>query len=827
MEAFFLFFVLILLFVIISNLNSKFKATQETINKVLQKVEQLQKQLQTFEGKETASTKEDIVFTKTEVSAKVVEPELPKAVVEVKEPIPIPKFEKPKEPVSVSFQKPEIIVKAPIPKKSWSESFKENNPDLEKFIGENLINKIGILILVLGISFFVKYAIDKDWINETARVGIGILAGSIVMGIAHKLRANFTAFSSVLVAGAVSIFYFTIAIAFHEYQLFSQTVAFSIMVVITAFSSLVSVSYNRMELAILSLIGGFAVPFMVSTGQGNYVVLFSYIVILNTGILSIAYFKKWNVLNLLSFIFTIILFGGWYVVELFDNKLPHRGAFVFATIFYLLFSIITVIHNLRRKGTFGVLEYMIMIGNTFFYFSVGMGILHNWGIDFKGLFTLAIAVFNLIYAVFLYKRFGLDKNAIYLLLGLTLTFVTLTIPIQFKGNYITLFWAIEAVLLFWLSKQSKINSFKLGAIIVQILMIFSLVIDWINKYSYFETELAIVLNPIFITGIVALTSLIATYLILKKETEPQKVWFLSFNPNQYTTGILLVATLVAYFVGMLETSFQANQLLKIRYSSLSYSILYHFIFSAVVIYFASQPKKHDFRTLAILLATINIGLYILYFFNLPTEEFLTSLNLGLNEKSSFYIHYLLVFCLVYFFYAIIKCHSEVKALAFYKSNFALWTCAFAIIFILSYEMMIHSLYVTPNVISTKELAQKFPENNTTINWEKAYFIDSKVDEVKRQIIKIGFPILWGVLSFAFLIVGIKKQWKQLRIISLTLLGMTIAKLFVYDIKNVSETGKIVAFILLGILILIISFVYQKIKKLVVDDSTANSTIDEK
>lgn len=827
MEAFFLFFVLILLFVIISNLNSKFKATQETINKVLQKVEQLQKQLQTFEGKETASAKEDIVFTKTEVSAKVVEPELPKAVVEVKEPIPIPKFEKPKEPVPVSFQKPEIIVKAPISKKSWSESFKENNPDLEKFIGENLINKIGILILVLGISFFVKYAIDKDWINETARVGIGILAGSIVMGIAHKLRANFTAFSSVLVAGAVSIFYFTIAIAFHEYQLFSQTVAFSIMVVITAFSSLVSVSYNRMELAILSLIGGFAVPFMVSTGQGNYVVLFSYIVILNSGILSIAYFKKWNVLNLLSFIFTIILFGGWYVVELFDNKLPHRGAFVFATIFYLLFSIITVIHNLRRKGTFGVLEYMIMIGNTFFYFSIGMGILHNWGIDFKGLFTLAIAVFNLIYAIFLYKRFGLDKNAIYLLLGLTLTFVTLTIPIQFKGNYITLFWAIEAVLLFWLSKQSKINSFKFGAIVVQILMIFSLVIDWINKYSYSETELAIVFNPIFITGIVALASLIATYLILKKETEPQKVWFLSFNPNQYTTGILIIATLVAYFVGMLETSFQANQLLKIRYSSLSYSILYHFIFSAVVIYFASQPKKHDFRTIAILLATINIGLYILYFFNLPTEEFLTSLNLGLNEKSSFYIHYLLVLCLVYFFYAIIKCHSEVKALAFYKSNFALWTCAFAIIFILSYEMMIHSLYVTPDVISTKELAQKFPENNTTINWEKAYFIDSKVDEVKRQIIKIGFPILWGVLSFAFLIVGIKRQWKQLRIISLTLLGMTIVKLFVYDIKNVSETGKIVAFILLGILILIISFVYQKIKKLVVDDSTTNSTIDEK
>ena len=95
------------------------------------------------------------------------------------------------------------------------------------------------------ISYFVKYAIDKDWINEPARVGIGVLCGALVMGIAHKLRKNYAAFSSVIVAGAIAIFYFTIGIAFHDYQLFSQAVAFSIMVVITAFSALISLSYNR------------------------------------------------------------------------------------------------------------------------------------------------------------------------------------------------------------------------------------------------------------------------------------------------------------------------------------------------------------------------------------------------------------------------------------------------------------------------------------------------------------------------------------------------------------------------------------------------------
>lgn len=92
-------------------------------------------------------------------------------------------------------------------------------------------------------------------------------------------------------------------------------------------------------------------------------------------------------------------------------------------------------------------------------------------------------------------------------------------------------------------------------------------------------------------------------------------------------------------------------------------------------------------------------------------------------------------------------------------------------------------------------------------------------EVARiKIIKTGFPILWGILAFIFLIVGIKKQTKILRIIALTLLGITILKLFLYDISNISETGKIISFILLGILILIISFVYQKIKVLVIDEN---------
>ena len=235
---------------------------------------------------------------------------------------PLQKEEKPQAPVEKR-----IVIPSPVPvshkedlkeieppryqpmyeiKESWQEKWLKNNPDLEKFIGENLVNKIGIAILVLGISYFVKYAIDKDWINETGRVSIGLFCGVLLIGLAHYMRNTYRSFSSVLAGGGIAVFYFTIAFAFHEYRLITQTSAFIIMIVITSFAILLSVLYNKTELAVIAAIGGFLTPFLVSTGQGNYIVLFTYIIILNSGLLALAFFKRWPLINILSFFFTCI-----------------------------------------------------------------------------------------------------------------------------------------------------------------------------------------------------------------------------------------------------------------------------------------------------------------------------------------------------------------------------------------------------------------------------------------------------------------------------------------------------------------------------------------
>jgi hypothetical protein len=84
--------------------------------------------------------------------------------------------------------------------------------------------------------------------------------------------------------------------------------------------------------------------------------------------------------------------------------------------------------------------------------------------------------------------------------------------------------------------------------------------------------------------------------------------------------------------------------------------------------------------------------------------------------------------------------------------------------------------------------------------------------------KIGFPILWGVASFILIAVGLQRKIKVLRIISMVLLLITLLKLFIVDLRDISEGGKIAAFISLGILLLIVSFMYQRLKKILLEDN---------
>jgi uncharacterized membrane protein len=793
-----IFILLLIILIVLLNFKSSINANVGELHKRMDHFSTLLVKL-----KQESQAKEKVVeqtspspVTRTEPKIDLPErPDVPEKIYERKETLtPEPKKEPEiiKVPEVITPPQPREVKPPPVQPIPPKPGFFERNPDLEKFIGENLANKIGIAVLVLGIGFFVKYAIDKEWIGIYGRVFIGILCGGMLIGVAHKLRKTFEAFSSVLVGGGIAVLYLTIYISFHTYGIMSQQVAFGIMVLITGFTVVLSLAYNRIELAILAILGGFGSPFMVSTGEGNYVVLFSYVMILDVGMLVLAFFKKWRPVNIIAYIFTILLFGSWLGARFNPEEVSMiAGGMTFASLFYVTFFVMNIINNLKQRVPFESAEFMILLSNTFLYYSAGMYVLNNPHSQmYQGLFTALVGVFNFIFAFILYRKSNVDKNLVFLLIGLVLTFISLAAPVQLEGNYITLFWAAEAVLLLWLSQKSDITLIKLASVVVMFLMWVSLAMDWYNVYydNLFIDgySLNIILNKGYITTVVALLSIILYFKFLLNESKfPQYVSICK---------ILLTAVglLILYVGNLLELTYHLN--VNVEDAPARSVIIGVYNMAFILGLLLAEPKLVIPKELRAGFGAL--GLFaIAGYFLIYHREIISTRNHFLEETSSglgFAFHYPFIILLI------IVAAISLKKIRMWEKfnaetyNLYSWFFVFFFLFLASAELD-HTV-----ILSLKTDSES-------------------IDHILFQNHKIGFPILWGIASFILISIGLKRKKRHLRIISLSLFLITLLKLFLVDIRGISEGGKIAALISLGVLLLIVSFMYQRLKRLLMAD----------
>jgi uncharacterized membrane protein len=690
--------------------------------------------------------------------------------------------------------------------------FYDRHPDLEKFIGENLISKIGIGILVLAIGFFVKYAIDNDWIGPAGRVGIGLLCGGILVTIAHLMRNNYKAFSSVLVGGGLAVFYFSIALAYHPYHLFgqsdatNQTVAFVIMLVITLFAVVLSMLYDRQELAIIAMAGGFITPLLVSNGSSNYQVLFTYLLILNTGLLVIAYYKAWRLLNLLAFVFTAILFTSW-VVLLPDNTkyATYGGGFLFATAFYILFFLINIAYTVRQQKKFVASDFGILLANTCLYFGAGLYLIIQMNLNrLEGSFSAAMAVFNLVASYFLFRKKKVDSNILYLLIGITLTFVSITAPIQLHGHYITLFWASESVLLYWLSRRSGIRIIGAASLLVSGAMVVSLVMDWETIYFVNSESLQIIFNRGFITGIYAGICCLIVYRMRKQAVKAAMAATIAeatargmtdgkvaADPSQNYFGprtFALAGMVVLFAAGALEIGYQ----FRYHYPNTDLIILYELLYSYAFIFFFTVIREKIRKQAAGPVDAVALSfILIVYLMAIAETAQIQSDMLELHRNYPHFAAHWAGDILVALSFARLIAIRKKRRFATDAVTFAWLTGIFLVVF-LSFEiqLLMNALF--------------YPQHYS-------------LDAIQRVYVKTGLPILWGLCSFLFMWLGMRFKFKPLRILSLVLFSVTLLKLFLYDIQDIPIAGKIAAFFCLGILLLVVSFMYQRLKKIIIED----------
>ena len=637
---------------------------------------------------------------------------------------------------------------------------KQKKVNYEKFIGENLFGKIGILVFVIGVGFFVKYAIDKDWINETLRTVLGFLTGSALLVVAERLQKKYRTFSSLLAGGAFAVFYLTVAIAFHFYHLFPQTVAFIILIVITLFMSILSVLYDRRELAIISLVGGFLAPFIVSSGDGNYMVLFTYISILNLGMFGLSIYKKWGELPVIAFVFTYLVMGLFLLTGYSTGTaIISVHLFAFATLFYFIFllPILSILRIEAIKKNRGLL--LVIITNNFIYLLLGILFLRNMELAFKseGLLSLFIAIINLVLVIWLRMSKKDYKFLIYAMLGLVLTFVSITIPIQLDGNYITLFWAAEMVLLLWLYVKSKIWIYERATLVLMGLTLISYLMDVSAVILSSSSSDTVFLNSSFATSLFvglaagAFALMMGHYRSLFSESRCLR--YVPWNPV-----MLLTSAAILYYTFMAEFS------LHLAGATRSGMMLV-FTSAAILILSYAFKKRFPIEQCTIpYLAGLGINVLI-YAINIWGDQW------EHMSLSPVLLRWLAAAFIIVNLYYVARQYYTIIGL---KIHFTVYLNVLALL-----------LWLT--------MARSFL-------WQAG------VEDFDA-----GFSVSLSIAGFVQMALGMRLHQKVLRIISLSTFGIVLLKLILKDLWAMPTIGKIIVFIILGLILLVLSFLYQKLK----------------
>ncbi len=380
-------------------------------------------------------------------------------------------------------------------------------PDLESRIGSHWLNRIGIAALLIGVSYFLKYAFENNWIGPAGRVTIGLLAGVAVVVWSERFRSRgYRTFSYSLKAVGIGTLYLSLWAAFQVYSLIPSEIAFVAMVAVTSATGVMAVRQDAEILAAFALTGGFVTPLLLSTGQNRELALFSYVALLDLAVLALVVLKPWRRLLLLSYAGTLLLYVGWYSTFYSRSQISLTTAF--ATLFFAIFAAAPVVAQAGGDTRTSSSVLFVAFVNAGAYFFEIYAMFSDVNKTETAWFALALAAIYIL----LSRQGRSGRNASetarslhFLHLALAIGFITIAIPISLDGHWITIGWFVEAGVLLWVAERIHsdfLNAFAVGALVLGVCRL--LLID--NFYSntlIFNARMATYAVAIAVLGIVA------------------------------------------------------------------------------------------------------------------------------------------------------------------------------------------------------------------------------------------------------------------------------------------------------------------------------------
>ncbi|HEY3990352.1 MAG TPA: DUF2339 domain-containing protein [Acidobacteriaceae bacterium] len=664
---------------------------------------------------------------------------------------------------------------------------------LESRVGSQWFNRIGIIALLIGVAWFLKFAFDNHWVGPAGRVLIGLLSGAALIAWSERFRTKgYTAFSYSLKAAGSGVLYLSLWAAFSMYHLVPAGVAFTGMILVTAFNAFIAWRQSAELLAVYAIVGAFSTPLLLSTGHNEEVFLFSYLLMMNAATMALLVLKGWNRLLVLSFVGTVAFFWGWYWQ--FYAPAEFVTTAVFLSLFVLLFAAATIVARQRRGHPVqdDAARVLVSLANAAFGFLGFYAMLSQNG----GSRNTALAWCSVGFGAFylgvrkLMERTPIEGSRLASLsdiqLSIAIVFLTLAVPLAVHGHWVTVGWMAEGAVLVWVATRMRTRLMEVLAAGALTLGLISLAMDATIGQTH------VLWNTRFLSFAVSIAALTVSALLAHGAAAREKpqIW------ETLAAACAVTAQLLVVIAGLLEIHtfwwsavpaghYGANSLLVSN--TLLTSAIWLVLISALAHWIAirrplAAALRDGLRWEAIGLLACGV---LVLFGGLDAGRQTVFLNLR-------FVTFLIVI-------GALAWTALLSGRAGAEHGGAYW------------RVVSPGSVLAANVLALVavcfEISTFWATRAQAAAPGSQLYYSALADRNMAE--RFSYSAWFLLAGAALLATGFRRQSAWLRWQGLVLLAVTICKVFLLDTSTLSQGYRIISFLALGALLLAVSFAYQR------------------
>ena len=315
----------------------------------------------------------------------------------------------------------------------------------------------GVIILLCGIGFFLKYSIEKELVTPPVRI-TGTFLTSILLFAAgyYGINKRFHLLAVGLLSIGTVTFYMGAFAGYKFYHLFPIWTAFLFMLLASAISMSIAAKYKLLPLALTGCTGGYLVPVLLSSSSGNVTAFTAYLAVISAGVLIISRIHRWRSLECTAFCVSFLFAFTAVFGRL--RKTDHY-TLLFLFILFLIYLLIPLIR--KKEHAFALTEWLLPVGANVFTLALGVTVIHNFVPEvykgvFSGSFALLLCVCTLTAGILLRKLREDGRKLFSAFLAASLFTLFLAVPLTFKekGAWICS-WSVLGFILIYAYSKSK------------------------------------------------------------------------------------------------------------------------------------------------------------------------------------------------------------------------------------------------------------------------------------------------------------------------------------------------------------------------------------